>query len=169
MMKEFPNTFETNHFQFVNYTLLSLEDSKKIWEVRNNPEISKYMVNTDFIPLNDHFRYVESLNSRYDRIYYGVYLLDNGTMIGSQGVNPINQDGTGESGLYLFPEAQGKGYGKLMKSEFIKYIFDNDILHTITEKVKIDNPRNQQLNLRLGFTKVGEDDGYVHFELKKNK
>lgn len=168
MIKAFPNTFETAHFRFVNYTILSLEDSKKIWEARNNPEISKYMVNTDFIPLENHLQYVNSLSSRDDRIYYGVYLLTDGTMIGSQGVNPIKDDGTGESGLYLFPEAQGNGYGKLMKNEFIQYIFDNEILHTITEKVKIDNPRNQQLNLRLGFTKVGEDDGYVHFELKKN-
>ena len=152
---KFPDTFETAHFRFVNYTQLSLDDSKKVWNARNNPEISKYMVNTDFIPWENHLAFIEGLSSRNDRIYYGVYVLQDNTMIGSQGVNPIVGDGTGESGLYLFPEAQGKGYGKLMKQEFIYYIFEQGLLNVVTEKVKIDNVRNQQLNVKLGFMKVG--------------
>ena len=152
---KFPDTFETAHFRFVNYTQLSLDDSKKVWNARNNPEISKYMVNTDFIPWENHLAFIEGLSSRNDRIYYGVYVLQDNTMIGSQGVNPIVGDGTGESGVYLFPEAQGKGYGKLMKQEFIYYIFEQGLLNVVTEKVKIDNVRNQQLNVKLGFMKVG--------------
>ena len=163
---KFPDTFETAHFRFVNYTQLSLDDSKKVWNARNNPEISKYMVNTDFIPWENHLAFIEGLSSRHDRVYYGVYVLQDNTMIGSQGVNPIVGDGTGESGLYLFPEAQGKGYGKLMKQEFIYYIFEQGLLNVVTEKVKIDNVRNQQLNVKLGFMKVGTDGEFVYFELR---
>lgn len=162
----FPDTFETAHFRFVNYTLLSLDDSKKVWSARNNPEISKYMVNTDFIPWENHVAFIKELNSRNDRVYYAVYVLQDNTMIGSQGVNPIVGDGTGESGLYLFLEAQGKGYGKLMKREFINFLFDKQLLNVVTERVKIDNVRNQQLNLSLGFKQVGIDGEFVYFELK---
>ena len=162
---KFPDSFETEHFLFVNYTQLSLEDSKKIWCARNNPEISKYMVNTDFIPWEDHLVFIQGLKTREDRIYYGVYVSENYEMIGSQGVNPIVEDGTGESGLYLFPEAQGKGYGKLMKSEFIQYLFQHNLLNVVTEKVKQENIRNQQLNLKLGFKQIREDHDFVYFEL----
>ena len=163
---KFPDIIETEHFRFVNYTQLSLEDSKKIWNARNNPEISKYMVNTDFIPWENHLAFVKGLNTREDCIYYGVYVLADNTMIGSQGVNPIGVNGTGESGLYLFPEAQGKGYGKLMKNEFIQFLFAQKLLTVVTEKVKIDNLRNQQLNLKLGFKQTEEDGKFVYFELE---
>lgn len=162
----FPDIFDTAHFRFVNYTQLSLEDNKKIWNARNHPEISKYMVNTDFIPWESHLLFIKGLSSRLDRVYYGVYVLEDNTMIGSQGVNPINEDGVGESGLYLYPEAQGKGYGKLMKSEFIQYLFEHGLLNVVIEKVKIDNVRNQQLNIKLGFRQISMDDEYVYFELK---
>lgn len=164
---KFPDTFETAHFRFVNYTQLSIEDSKKIWNARNNPEISKYMVNTDFIPWENHLAFIKGLHSRNDRVYYGVYVLQDNTMIGSQGVNPILGDGNGESGLYLFTEAQGKGYGKLMKQEFIHFLFEKGLLNVVTEKVKIDNVRNQQLNLSLGFKQVETDDDFIYFELRK--
>ena len=164
-MMNFPDTFDTSHFRFVNYTKLSLEDSKKVWNARNNPEISKYMVDTDFIPLENHLAFIQGLANRNDRVYYGVYVLADNTMIGSQGLNPILGNGSGESGLYLFPEAQGKGYGKLMKSEFIQYIFEHKLLNVITEKVKLDNIRNQQLNLKLGFIQTAKDGEFVYFEL----
>lgn len=163
---KFPDTFETAHFRFVNYTKLSIDDSEKVWNARNNPDISKYMVNTDFIPWEKHLAFIKGLCSRKDRVYYGVYVLQDNTMIGSQGLNPIVGDESGESGLYLFPEAQGKGYGKLMKLEFIHFLFEHGLLNVITEKVKIDNVRNQQLNLRLGFKQVGIDGEFVYFELK---
>lgn len=162
---KFPDIFVTDHFRFVNYVHLSLDDSKKIWKARNNPEISKYMVNTDFISWENHLTFIKGLSTRKDCIYYGVYVLQDNTMIGSQGVNPIEENGTGESGLYLFPEVQGKGYGKLMKKEFIHYLFEHKLLNSVTEKVKIDNIRNQRLNLSLGFEKVREDEEYIYFEL----
>lgn len=163
---KFPDIIETEHFRFVNYTQLSLEDNRKIWNARNNPVISKYMVNTDFIPWESHLAFVKSLNTREDRIYYGVYVLADNIMIGSQGINPIEVNGIGELGLYLFPEAQGKGYGKLMKSEFIHFLFGHKLLDIVTEKVKIDNLRNQQLNLKLGFKQTNVDSEFVYFELE---
>lgn len=92
-----------------------------------------------------------------------------GEIIGSQSLNPLLKDIEGESGLYLFPQFQGRGWGKLMKQEFIAYIFNNDLLQHITEKVKHTNIRNQQLNLSLGFEPTGKDEKYVYFRLTKDR
>ena len=90
-------------------------------------------------------------------------------IIGSQSVNPLVENEVGESGLYIIPKYQGKGLGRLMKKEFIDYIFNNNLLQQITEKVKLDNLRNQQLNLSLGFEKTGEDENYCYFALLRDK
>lgn len=92
-----------------------------------------------------------------------------GKIIGSQSLNPLLNKFEGESGLYLFPQYQGRGWGKFMKQEFIAYIFNNDLLQQITEKVKHTNVRNQQLNLLLGFEQIGEYDKYVYYRLTKGK
>ena len=167
----FPDNIHTEHFDFVNYTLLSEEDSRAIWQARNHPEVSRWMENSEPIPWEEHLQYVKSLAMRDDRVYYAVFTKSagGGKLIGSQCVNPIEKDGTGESGLYLLPEQQGKGLGKLMKKEFIDYIFNHNLLQQITEKVKHDNIRNQQLNLSLGFQRTGEDERYVYFSLTKDK
>lgn len=56
-----------------------------------------------------------------------------------------------------------------MKKEFIEYIFKNNILQQITEKVKKDNLRNSQLNLSLGFRQTGEDENFYYFTLNRTE
>lgn len=166
---QIPDIFETEHFRFVNYTQVPESDHRQILEARNHPDVACWMENTDTISWASHQNYVRSLAKRADRVYYGVYEMGGGKIIGSQSLNPILNDIKGESGLYLFPQYQGRGWGKLMKQEFIAYIFNNDLLQQITEKVKHTNMRNQQLNLSLGFEITGEDMKYVYFLLTKGK
>lgn len=162
-------SFETKHFCFVNYTLLSEDDLESILQARNHPEIACWMENVEPISWESHIKYVHSLNHRSDRIYYAVYGHGGGgKIIGSQAINPI-KGVEGESGLYLFIEYQGRGLGKLMKQEFIEYIFKNNLLHTVTEKVKLNNYRNIDINLSLGFLKTHEDSVYAYFSLSKDR
>lgn len=90
-----------------------------------------------------------------------------GILVGSQSLNPINDNIEGESGQYLFPAYQGKGLGRLMKTEFFNYIFENNILQKITEKVKKGNYRNQHINEKLGFRMYDSDEKYIYYELLK--
>lgn len=166
---QIPDRFETEHFRFVNYTQVTESDHRQILEARNHPDVACWMENTDTISWSSHQNYVHSLAQRADRVYFGVYENGGGKIIGSQSLNPILNDIEGESGLYLFPQYQGRGWGKLMKQEFIAYIFNNDLLQQITEKVKHTNVRNQQLNLSLGFEHTGEDEKYVYYWLTKDK
>lgn len=166
---QIPDRFATEHFHFVNYTQVPESDHRQILEVRNHPDIACWMETTDTISWASHQNYVHSLAQRTDRVYFGVYENGGGKIIGSQSLNPLLKDIEGESGLYLFPQFQGRGWGKLMKQEFIAYIFNNDLLQHITEKVKHTNIRNQQLNLSLGFEPTGKDEKYVYFRLTKDR
>ena len=69
----FPDKIQTNHFLFVNYSLLTEKESHVIWEARNHPEIRRLMDNPNIISWDDHQDYVQSLASRLDRIYYACW------------------------------------------------------------------------------------------------
>lgn len=162
----FPEKFYTAHFAFVNYILLSEKDSAIIWRTRNNPLISKWMDNSTLIPWEDHCNFIHSLPERDDRVYYAVYY--EGKLIGAMYVNPI-QDKTGESGEFILPEFHGLGFGRMMKVEFIGYVLENDLLYEITERVKLNNIRNQRLNESIGFEMLKKDDQYYYFSINRNK
>ena len=56
-----------------------------------------------------------------------------------------------------------------MKKEFIEYIFDNNLLNTIIERVKHSNIRNKELNISLGFELTYQDEKYSYFILTKER
>lgn len=153
---QIPQIIETEHFRFVDYTLLSESEQHQIHEARNHPDITVWMENQDYIPWHSHLDFVSSLSNNANKAYYGVFR--GGILVGSQSLNPINGNIEGESGQYLFPAYQGKGLGRLMKTEFFNYIFENNILQKITEKVKKGNYRNQHINEKLGFRMYDSDE-----------
>lgn len=166
-MKEFPNSFSTSNFKFVDYIMLNEEESRILWNARNDDEIRKWMVNKDIITWDNHLQFMRSLPHKSDRKYYAVFNFD-GDLVGSQSINPLDGNERGESGLYLLPSFQGKGLGKLMKKEFIKYLFTKELLQVVTEKVRHENKRNNQLNISLGFILQRRDSEYNYYELRKD-
>jgi RimJ/RimL family protein N-acetyltransferase len=125
------------------------------------------MVNYTPISWDSHQHFILGLASRTDWIYYAVWHDLGGIfeLIGTQKLNPLNSNFEGESGLNIFPDKQGRGLGRLMKKEFIDYIFDNNLLQQITEKVRRNIIRNCQLNQSLGFRQIGEDEDYYYFAI----
>lgn len=157
--------FDTEHFRFVSYTLLTKEQSYKIWEGRNHPEIRKWMSNQEPFSFEDHVNYVESLKGKEDRIHLGVFKEGN-ELIGAVALNPYFKDKKeGESGRFLLPQYIGLGLGEKMSREFIEYLFCNDIVNRIYAKTRIENSRNQNLNQKLGFRVYNRDREYVYMEI----
>ena len=100
-----------------------------------------------------------------EKAYYGVYEILGGKLIGNQCIVNSNIDKTAESGQYIFPSEQGHGYGTLMKYEFIDYLFKQELLQRVIEKVKKFNERNNHLNLKLGFRLYESDSEYNYYEV----
>ncbi len=40
-MRTLPDVFSTEHFRFVDYTRLTEQESRAVWEARNHPDIRK--------------------------------------------------------------------------------------------------------------------------------
>lgn len=156
--------FNTEHFNFISYTLLTEEQSYEVWKGRNHPDIRKWMSNQNVFSFADHTQYVELLRNSADRIYWAV-LKDN-VVIGSLSLNPyslLNKEG--EMGKFLFPAYMGCGLGLLMTKEFLQFMLSNKLVNRIYAKTKIDNVRNQNLNLKLGFKIYAKDSEYVYMEI----
>ena len=138
-------------------------EHKSIWQIRNAPEIRMYMDNPEPFSFERHLEFVASLLQNSGKAYYGV--LFNGGVIGSQSINNTGKQNTAESGQYIFPLEQGKGYGGLMKYEFIDYLFEQRLLQRVIEKVKVFNERNNRLNQKLGFRLFDSDSEYNYYEV----
>lgn len=156
-------SFITETFVYKNYTALTEEESRKIWEGRNHPEIRKYMINPEPFPYEEHAAYIDRLKEKTDRLYYAV--LWNGEVIASICFNPFDAENKeGEMGKYLIPEFMGKGVGFKMAYEFLDYMFKNNVVNRVYAKTLITNERNQHVNNKLGLFETHRDETYVYME-----
>ena len=151
----YPSIIHTEHFCFKSYTLLSDSEHKTIWQIRNDPGIRMYMDNSEPFPFEGHQKFVTSLLQNSEKAYYGVYEILGGKLIGNQCIVNSNIEKTAESGQY----------GTLMKYEFIDYLFKQELLQRVIEKVKKFNERNNHLNLKLGFRLYESDSEYNYYEV----
>ena len=109
--------FDTEHFTFKDYAILSLPESQLIWHGRNRKEVREWMTNANIITWDEHLQYMKTLKTRQDRIYYAV--LKDDLIIGSICLNPFNQkEREAELGNYIFPEFFRMGWGYLSAYEF---------------------------------------------------
>lgn len=159
--------FKTENFEFLNYVNLTEKQSRIIWEGRNHPEIRKWMTNSESFSFDVHQNFIEKLRINPDKSFWAVLLQNK--VIGSVCLNPYDRiKKEGESGRYLLPEYMGKGLGFQIAREFMNYILKNGIVRRIYSKTRIDNLRNQHINLKLGFHIYSKDAEYVYMELLSN-
>ncbi len=154
-------SFSTDRFTYIDYTEMGDVLSRQIWECRNLPEIRKYMVNKDIIPFDSHCKFVKSLQSDRNTLYYCV--LSNGVFVGSLNLH-FNDSQSAERGIYLNPAFQGEGLSKLICKDFYTYFRDNHGVRLITTKVLKDNVSSNALEYSLGAIKTDEDDMFYYYK-----
>ena len=59
------------NIKLLNFIDLKLEEKEMILKWRNHPEIRKWMYNQDEIKLEEHLSFIESLNTKEDKFYFG--------------------------------------------------------------------------------------------------
>lgn len=158
--------FTTNYFRYVNYIDLTAEEHQIIWQGRNHPDIRKWMAQTKGFSFEEHMNYVMSLKNRQDRIYWAVF--QDNCIIGTKCLNPYDeQKKEGEMGTFLLPSYIGKGFGWKIGRDFIDYLLGKK-LQRIHIRTKIENTRDQALNLKLGFKEYFRDEDFVYMEIRNN-
>ncbi len=134
-------------FKLINFTKLTLDDKKMILEWRNAPSVKKWMYNRDEISLENHLAYIDSLNSRDDRVYFLVKNENNS--IGVVDLTEIKREKSAELGIYINPKL--KGYGSLLMNKIIEYAFNELNLKILNANVYEDNLKAINLYKNFNF------------------
>ena len=133
--------------ELINFTKLTLDEKKMILEWRNAPSVKKWMYNRDEISLENHLKYIDSLNSRDDRVYF---LVKNGNnFIGVVDLTEIKKERSAELGIYVNPEL--KGYGSLLMNKIIEYVFNELHIKVLNANVYEDNIKAIKLYKKFNF------------------
>ncbi len=119
-------TYRVNEYSFTNFITLDEGLIKQIWLWRNDPKIREFMYNKEIIPLENHLRFVQSLNSRDDVAYW---LVRKGTEpIGVTNLTDINiRNSSAELGYYMIPSMLNSGMGLEFAYNNMLFVFDTQI------------------------------------------
>ena len=146
-------------YKLINYTDCTESQQRDIFNLRNLPEIRKWMTNTGLIAWHDHLDFVESLKHTENRQYYAIYEKDE--LVGTYNLTK-DSDTTWERGIIISPLFQGTGstveierwvLGTLSRKEF----------RIITAKVKQDNLRSIRYHEKAGYVEKYRDTEYIYY------
>lgn len=113
--------YYVHDFLFKNFTKLTDEEKKFVWEWRNHPDIRKWMVTQEIIPFENHLAFINSLSHRTDKYYWlAIY---KGKPVGVLSIADCNEALTeGTPGYYIDPACTVIGIGLELQYAF-KYFF----------------------------------------------
>ena len=140
---------EFGEVDLCNYVNLNENDKLKALNMRNHPQIKKWMYNRDSISEEDHFGFIKNLEIDMERRYFLVKQKDN--IIGSINFSKINFENSVDLGIYTNPFLQSKSAGKLLESAASQYAF----IELDVEKIKLEvfpgNERAIRFYNKCGF------------------
>ena len=156
----------SKEIEHVNFVALSLDEKKMILEWRNHPHIRQWMFTNESIGLKDHLRYIDSLNTRDDRLYFLIKRASKPIgVIDFTNIDHLNK--TAEFGLYADPALRGVG-NQLMES-VTSYAFNTLGLKKLIAEVFEENHAAIKLYKRYNFKEVTmkqvNNKNVIHMEL----
>ena len=149
-------------YDIINYIDCNRRQNLEILRLRNLDDVRKWMVNPELISEENHFKFVESLKTNPDRLYYAVY--KEGLLVGTYNLTK-EKDGIWERGIIANPVTQGKGDTKRWESQILADLPKYGI-KALTAKVKQDNPRSIKYHEKLGYREQSRDDEYIYYILR---
>lgn len=150
---------------------LSQEHLETLLEWRNNPDISKFMLNQNTISPNEHKDWFEAIREDKGRACFVSYYKDEA--IGSANLKSsesfLQNASSAESGFYMAPgKYRGTIVAFLPALLLHEYAFNSLNINKLTAYVKPENSPALRFNEALGYTQVQDvnDNSLVYMELK---
>ncbi|MEX1188161.1 MAG: GNAT family N-acetyltransferase [Bacteroidia bacterium] len=140
----------------IKLQIVEKSDSKKIFELRTNPEVAKF-INRDLKKnLSEIETFIENINSDFNSaMFFKINLLEENEIAGTICLWRINRENKyAEVGFELFPEYQKKGImSSALKAilNFANKEFGIEYLEACTHK---ENLNSQKLLEKFGFEKI---------------
>lgn len=148
-------------YQIVNYTDCSVEQQREILALRNDDRVRCWMVNSELISEESHFKFIDRLKNDVNRLYFAIY--KNGMLVGTY--NLTNEgDGIWERGIIADPSTQGTGQTEQWERQILHDLPKYGI-KTVTAKVKLDNLRSIKYHEKLGYQEQGRNNDYLYYLL----
>ncbi len=143
--------------ELIDFSDLEEGDKERVLHWRNHPAIRQWMFNTSPISLNEHLKFIDSLKTRDDRLYFLVKQKER--PIGVIDFTHIDTcSKTAHFGVYADPSLHGKG--KILMRAVVSYAFETLKLDTLTAEVFCENEKAIALYKRFGFKEVGTTTEY---------
>lgn len=142
-----------NNIEAINFINLSGKESLDILSLRNHESIRIYMNTTREISKEEHFRFIQSLESNKNKIYFAIREIEGEGFLGVVCFNHIDFSNKNATfGIYSNPKARN---GKALMS-MLKHISFNLLnLHIIFAKVLSTNKRALRFYIKNGFREYG--------------
>lgn len=145
--------YESHGYRFKNFVCLTEDEKKMILEWRNHEKVRSVMVNKDVISLEDHLKFINSLENR-DDCYYWLVIDPTGVNVGVLDVVHIDWDkDVGEIGFYLNQDELGKGFQFMI--ECVYFVFSQLQLGNNLVTVNINNKDIHIFNKYIGVQYEG--------------
>jgi UDP-4-amino-4,6-dideoxy-N-acetyl-beta-L-altrosamine N-acetyltransferase len=139
---------------------LELNQKLQILQWRNHIEIRRWMYTQEIIKQENHLAFIDSLTKRNDVFYWLVSVDDVPTgVISLTGINRIHLRTDG--GIYLRPDGEQKGMGKLLLECMCEQAFLVLGLHSLRLEALAANERANRFYKRFGFVSEGAYRDYV--------
>lgn len=145
--------YESHGYRFKNFVCLTEDEKKMILEWRNHEKVRSVMVNKDVISLEDHLKFINSLENR-DDCYYWLVIDPTGVNVGVLDVVHIDWDkDVGEIGFYLNQDELGKGFQFMIECDY--FVFSQLQLGNNLVTVNINNKDIHIFNKYIGVQYEG--------------
>ena len=139
---------------FVDVREAPAGDLEKVREMRNHPDIRKYMYTDHVISAEEHAQWLQSLREGAPAQYFVVYKA--GIPVGVVYLTGISaRHRSADWGFYLDPARQGGSTGVLIEYALLEYAFNKLKLEKLNAEVLSTNPAVVQLHRKFGFKDEG--------------
>lgn len=146
-----------------SFKKVEIEDSAKILEWRNNPEIYRYLFNPFPVEKKDHEAWMSRLKEKVD-VFFFMARLD-GVPAGTVRFDFNKEFTEAEIGIYLAPEFHGKGLSSLMLAESEKMMKKEvPVLKRIVAKVLLENVASKKMFQKTDYKEISVEENYVVLE-----
>ena len=132
--------YSLGRYTYKNFVTLSEDETRLVWNWRNDERICRWMTNKEQIPYENHLRFIEGLKEREDKYYWLVYKDDKPIAVFDI-VDVDYQHGETEPGYYLCPDLLNSGEGLFFNYNFRRILFDVFGFQSVKGNIKIGNDR----------------------------
>lgn len=134
---------------------LSHEDDDKIFQLRSNSDVNKYIDRPIAKSIEDARQFIHKINESIEKnevIYWAICSKDNFELVGTICLWNISEDRTNaEIGFELLPQHQGKGIIHEVLPAIINYGFEAIKLKSIDGEADYNNLKSIKLMEKNGF------------------